>query len=75
MDEITRLWGANLKRWRTALGHSQETVAHTLKVSQSTIARWENGLAEPRRVHKVSLAEFYGTDVAILFPLTRGAAA
>lgn len=74
MDETTRLWGANLQRWRGFLNLSQQAVADELQISQSTVARWENGLAEPRRHHKVMLAEFYGTDVSILFPLTRSAA-
>lgn len=74
MDETLRLWGKNLKRFRTTYGFTQNHVAAELQVAQSTIARWEEGQSEPRRQMKVRIAEFYGTDVAILFPLTRAAA-
>lgn len=71
MDETLRLWGDNLVRFRTLHGQTQEHVAAELQVDQSTIARWESGRHEPSRQMKVRLAEHYGTDVAILFPLTR----
>lgn len=74
MDETTRLWGANLTRFRRFYGWTQEHVAKELEVDQSTIARWEAGLTEPRRHMKVRLADLYQTDVAILFPLTRAVA-
>ncbi len=75
MDETLRLWGANLTRFRRFYGWTQDYVADELFVEQSTVARWENGLMEPRRHMKVRLAELYQTDVAILFPLTRSAVA
>lgn len=75
MDETLRLWGANLTRFRKFYGWTQDKVAEELDVDQSTIARWEAGLIEPRRHMKIRLAELYSTDVAILFPLTRRVAA
>ena len=74
MDETLRTWGANIKRFREAYNLSQQALADELLVGQSTIARWEAGGSEPRRPHKVRLAETFNTDVAILFPLTRAAA-
>lgn len=74
MDETLRTWGANLRRFREAFGKSQDEVAAELEVAQATIARWEAGRMEPRRQMKVRLAEYYCTDVAILFPLTRAVA-
>ncbi len=74
MDETLRRWGANLKLFRETHGQHQADVAEALQVAQSTVARWESGEMEPRRQMKVRLADHYGTDVAVLFPLTRSVA-
>lgn len=74
MNEITRSWGKTLRAFRQTYALPQTRVAEELQVSQSTIARWESGFSEPPMAMKLRLAEFYNTDVAILFPLTRAAA-
>jgi DNA-binding transcriptional regulator YiaG len=39
-----------VKQARTALGMSQEELAHALKVSYVTINRWENEKSEPNKM-------------------------
>lgn len=75
-DEELRLWGENLRDQREALNLNQTELARQFDppLSQSTIARWERGLVEPRREHKRRLAEILKTDARLLFPMTRGAA-
>jgi DNA-binding XRE family transcriptional regulator len=81
--ELDRLWGRNIRRQRLALnsqGHprtanepsmTQEQLAAMLDtpVDQSTITRWENGDAEPRRDHKIQLARTLHRDVNEMFPM------
>lgn len=74
MDEVLRLWGKNIEHFRVARELSQGDLAERLQVTQATVSRWESGLLEPRRAMKVKLARELGTDVAVLFPLTVGAA-
>lgn len=74
MDETLRLWGVNLKNWRTARQLEQSDLAERIGVTQATVSRWEGGKLEPRRHHKVALATALDTDVVILFPLTRSVA-
>lgn len=74
MDETLRSWGANVARFRKQFGMTQQALADEVGVGQATIARWEAGGSEPKRRHKVILAEVFHTDVVVLFPLTRSAA-
>ena len=74
MDETLRLWGENIKARRTALGLTQYALADLMDVRQPTIFRWERGQMEPKRQHKAKLAQVLGTDVRLLFPMTRTAA-
>lgn len=75
MDEVLRLWGKNIESFRIARKMGQVDLAQALDVTQATVSRWESGLIEPRRAMKVRIASVLGTDVAVLFPLTRGAVA
>lgn len=75
-DETLRRWGSNIEKFRKAHGWTPSGLGALLDppVAQSTINRWENGRMEPRRHYKAQLASVFGTDVEILFPLTRSAA-
>lgn len=87
-DEILRQWGENIRTQRALLtpsgglrmsGADREMTQADLgsllspPVGQSTVARWEHGLMEPRRSYKSQLAELLHLDVRMLFPLTRSA--
>ncbi len=76
MDETLRQWGENIRLRREALQLNQKQLAgqFTPPLAQSTVARWEKGLMEPRRDHKRRLAEILSTDVRMLFPMHRGVA-
>lgn len=75
MDEVLRLWGKNIATFRGARDLGQAELAEALGVTAATVSRWEAGLIEPRRNMKVRIAQVLGTDVSVLFPLTRGAVA
>lgn len=75
MDETLRLWGRNIATFRAARALGQADLAARLGVTAATVSRWEAGLIEPRRMMKVQIAQELGTDVSVLFPLTRGAVA
>lgn len=70
-DALLRQWGQNIREFRVAFGLTQKEVGDKLipSVTQATVARWEGGLAEPRRQHKSQLCTLFQTDVRILFPL------
>lgn len=84
-DEELRQWGENIQIRRIALNADgalrigdQESMTQAQlgalmnpPVHQSTIARWEAGLIEPRRHFKAQLATVLMTDVRMLFPMTR----
>ena len=71
MEEVWRLWGANIRRGRENLHLTQEQLAERLGVRQGTLSRWEGGRRGLRDRDKVRLAEVLDQDVAQLFPLTR----
>lgn len=88
-DEVLRQWGQNIRNSRAQLkpngdlrksGADAEMTQAQLgalldpPVRQSTVARWERGLMEPRRTYKAQLARVLYLDVSTLFPLTRSAA-
>jgi DNA-binding transcriptional regulator YiaG len=47
-----------LKTIRKELNISQETLAHELNVSFTTLNRWENNHAKPSRLAKVQLKDY-----------------
>jgi len=73
MDETLRGWGENIKIRREFLKLTQKDLADLFEppLTQSTVARWERGLMEPRRDHKRRLAEVLASDVRMLFPMSR----
>ena len=56
-----------LRKIRTEKGFSQQTLADKLFVTQSTVARWENGTRLPDAVMTNRLATILGVDVSLLF--------
>jgi len=88
-DELLRAWGENIRSQRalfTPDGTPRASGADPVMtqaqlgelldppVGQSTVARWEAGLMEPRRIYKAQLARVLVLDVRMLFPLTRSVA-
>lgn len=70
-DETTALWGRNLQARREACGFTQEQVGEQLTppVRQGTIARWEQGVHEPRKEYRAQLASVLRTEANLIFPL------
>lgn len=86
VDELLRLWGANIETGRKAVtpeGNvrrsrddstpcmTQDQLAKLVGVRQSTVARWEAGAYAPRDHHKIRIATVLHQDVRQLFPLIR----
>lgn len=51
-------FGDIVRNIRKQLGITQEQFAHELKISFSTINRWENGHTTPSKLAKMRLLEF-----------------
>lgn len=49
-----------LKELRLRAGLLQVDVAKKLNVDQSTVSKWDNGLARPARKYRKKLAKLYG---------------
>ena len=60
------LFADTLKRLRTEKGLSQIQLGKQMRVSNSTIARWENGSRLPDAAILLRLSEILGVDVNIL---------
>ena len=56
-----------LKKLRTEKGFSQQALADMMFVTQSTVARWENGTRLPDAVMTNRLATILGVDISLLF--------
>jgi transcriptional regulator with XRE-family HTH domain len=54
--------GAKLRDARKAAGLTQQAVAKTLGLHQTTVARWEQGKFEPSLTHGLRLAELYNVE-------------
>ena len=59
--------GENIRRFREALGISQEELAHRTGVHSNTIARWERAEVSPRGTSLTKLAQGLGISPAELF--------
>ena len=58
--------GAKLKNLRDFIGLSQEEVAKNLKLSYSTLSRWENDTRIPTYEDLFKLGQFYGVSLDYL---------
>jgi DNA-binding XRE family transcriptional regulator len=84
-DETLRQWGENIAIRRQALNAdgrlrkatepamTQRQLGDRLDppVHQSTVARWEAGITEPRRRYKAQLCSVLLADYRMLFSATR----
>ncbi len=73
-------WGRNIEMLRRAYGDGGIDQAELGQlfdppVSQSTIARWETGKAEPRIRHRMEIARIFGVPTSMLFDLPDSVAA
>jgi transcriptional regulator with XRE-family HTH domain len=60
MNIHKREGGMTLKELRLRAGLLQVDVAKKLNVDQSTVSKWDNGLARPARKYRKKLAKLYG---------------
>ncbi len=70
LDPVLVKWGSDMRdRRRRLLGISQAEFATRLDppVDQSTVARWEAGVMEPRRHYKPQIAELLHAAPEVLF--------
>ena len=63
---MSKLFAETLRRLRTDRGLSQRGLARAMYVTQSTVARWENGSRLPDAAMMSRLAERLGVDVGAL---------
>ncbi|MEM8987576.1 MAG: helix-turn-helix domain-containing protein [Pseudomonadota bacterium] len=52
--------GARIRQARKNIGFSQTDLADRLKVSQPTVANWESGAHDPRRIMQTKIADTLG---------------
>lgn len=52
-----------LKKYREAMGLSQQELADRLGVRQSTVGMWENGTNKPRHSTLIKIADFFNVSV------------
>lgn len=57
----------NLKKFRLAKGLSQQKLADKLGFKRSTYSQWECNHIQPSIGQIIKLADFYDTDVVILY--------
>lgn len=57
----------NLKKFRLAKGLSQQELADHLGFKRSTYGQWENANIQPSIGQIIQLAEFYQTEVRLLY--------
>lgn len=61
-----------IKSYRKKMGMSQEELAELVGVTQSAVAKWENGETYPRGALLPKLAKTLGCGIAELFGGTDG---
>lgn len=59
-------FGAQVRRRRTTLGLSQESVAELAQIHVTNYGRIERGIANPSLVTMLRIASVLGTDIALL---------
>ena len=63
---VARRFGANLKRWRTRRGLTQQALAEAIGHDRSTIWHWEAGQRTPPIPDLLALASALGCEPAAL---------
>lgn len=59
--------GKNIKYLREKRNIDQQTFADILEVPRSTLACWENNLRTPKLEQIVKIAEYFGTNLDIVY--------
>lgn len=59
--------GKNIKFLRNKKNIDQQELADKLKVPRSTLACWENGIRTPNLEQVVKIAEFFDTNLDIIY--------
>jgi len=82
IDPLLEVWGRGIRTLRLSVNAhgepladdeeplTQEQLGNELDppVRQSTVARWEAGLREPRRRYRKQIAEYFGLPQEWVFP-------
>jgi ribosome-binding protein aMBF1 (putative translation factor) len=66
-QEIKRLFGANVRDRRRAMGISQAALADSMGVDHMALSRWERGSSTPRAGAAVALSKALGVSLAWLY--------
>jgi transcriptional regulator with XRE-family HTH domain len=64
--------GDNLRILRGKRNISQQKIADFVCVNRKTYERWESGETDVKSEHIIKLAEFFGVEIADLFPKKAG---
>lgn len=67
VDDLAKIFGANVQRKRKLLGMTQEQLAELLGVSQHTLSRIERGVLTPKFDRLQDFASYLHTPVSELF--------
>ena len=57
--DIIKVFGENVRKYRIAMGLSQEDFAEKLNVSRQAISRWENGTALPDAQNILQISKLF----------------
>ena len=66
MNKMVNKFSVRLKELREEKGISQLKLANELKVTQSTIAKWETGDREPSISFLIAIATYFGESIDYL---------
>ena len=55
MDEVDRLFGERLRRWRKHRGFTQDSLGAVLGVAEKTVGKWERGEVLPSASNMLAL--------------------
>ncbi|QII49527.1 helix-turn-helix transcriptional regulator [Bacillus paralicheniformis] len=56
-----------LIKLRKRRGYSQEKLAEIIGVHQTMVSKWELGLKDPNKTHRIMLAKHFNVSVEYLF--------
>jgi transcriptional regulator with XRE-family HTH domain len=59
--------GKNIRYLRKKAKLKQEELAEKLKIPRTTLSCWENGIRTPKLEKIIDIANFFGTDLSIIY--------
>lgn len=59
--------GKNIRYLRKKAKLKQEELAEKLKIPRTTLSCWENGIRTPKLEKIIDIANFFGTDLNIIY--------